>query len=533
MRRTSFPRESEILGQRFDKLIGREGGKGAGLRLLHKLQEALGSQFREIASLEIPDYGVIPTIHYKRFEECLDDLFERTAPLDWYTSLENTVTRGLRAVPKKDSEAVEILSTYDYDTPPLIDRVLDATPQLRRIVKKGYNLARDRFGDSNGKFHLRSSTTIEDFVDDRYWGTFETSQGIDFFGMEQEREYRNGVYFIFTQFMQFYGIKRFSTGSLQLEDVDLALVLQRTREGKLTIAYSSYPEEKIKETKIEVARARVHYTTQGWMIMYDLNGPEFMFYRVDSKGKIVIHQGFSGKPSDKEVRFSDKYPLHQVKGQVSILPERQIKKLDRILRVFEEHLGYSVNLELMVTDTMVNVVQLRPVPRLDEKRGVKELPPLPENCLLLAETPFVYGSFRREGKIVQVPNKYTQGFQLDENYIVLHWERNKGFRWFWEDPHCQGILNPYEGMVLTHGHSLIPHFGNGREKFVFIGVPGFYDKIKKHLKPRTHEWTIPWTGDKVNGIFKYTDFMVTIESDGRHGRVYLKPECAKIYNREK
>ena len=167
-------------------------------------------------------------------------------------------------------------------------------------------------------------------------------------------------------------------------------------------------------------------------------------------------------------------------------------------------------------------VQIRPVPTLSPDRKVKNLGKVPKGQVVLAETPFVQGSFREEGRLVRphYKNDYP-GHELKEPVILWNTESDKGFR-FLGDKNARGLFNPREGSALTHGEELIPPFGQWRDSWVSIGVPkeGLENALRGVMQVREEHVGIDTDH---TGKFSYTPFTITIESDGRNGRV-LVPE---------
>ena len=146
MKRQKFDEESHIIGGDFSKVIDRYGGKGAGLLLL----EGIGrkkSLFNYV--FQLPRFHLVHTGYYEAIEPILrrniksaDDLTDRKALLR---------KRSLKSILEKIAE-----------------KCAGAFPEEA-------GLSRNAFAPIIApSFHLRSSTTIEDFKDDRYFGTFGT-----------------------------------------------------------------------------------------------------------------------------------------------------------------------------------------------------------------------------------------------------------------------------------------------------------------------------------------------------------------------
>ncbi|MDO8741230.1 MAG: PEP/pyruvate-binding domain-containing protein [Candidatus Woesearchaeota archaeon] len=538
MIRRDFSRESEIMGKDFAALIRKVGGKNAGHRLFAKIQKDLEERIPEIREFHQLENLEIETSYYDRFEEIMLTQFGK--PLEWFKSLpEETRKIGGGVIDPKDD--IDILKRIfcgykpGQDNQILPNAFIQDFSYIKKILYEIQEMSRKKFTDADDRkeFHLRASTTIEDFVDDRYYDTFKTMEGVPLFEQRFNPEHANSIIYVLSQFVHFYLMKHNSEGKYELDNVSFALGIQPTinvstykEKDLFAISYSSYPEYKEKRTVIEVNGILPDPLFGG--SFFGVNTAKIQLITVDKEGHICIKNGFSDSLK-KAYSGNKRKELHKVRDKYSLLSYEQIMKMDKVVRAIEEYLGYPVNLELPIQYGKMYCVQLRPVPRLTENREIRSLEPLAVGHTLLAETPFVHGSFRRKGTIVEPYAKNTRGFKFEKPVIALHYQDRPAEAWFFEDTNCVGLLNPSEGSVLRHGHSVIPRFGEARNKFVFIGVPGLYKIIEPHLKAKTEKWTIPWTGDKEEAIFKYSDFEVIIESDGRRGRVYLDPEASKIF----
>jgi len=206
------------------------------------------------------------------------------------------------------------------------------------------------------------------------------------------------------------------------------------------------------------------------------------------------------------------------------LSEADIESLYNLAMGFEEALGYSVNIEAMVTDQVIVPVQIRPVPMLPEDREVKSLEPLSEDQYLIAETPFVIGSFKKTARLVQPAYKNDfRDHQFKEPVIVWHSQRSKGMRFYSSDNNCIAMFSPEEGSSISHDSSLVPGFGPARDKYAFLGIPDadLSKKLNGCLEAIQEK-----TGRNKTGEFSYTPFQLTIESDGRRGRAYIDKKDA-------
>lgn len=227
MIRNNFETESRIVRADFGKLIERLGGKGAGLKLIDELIRK--------GELHFPmmNYHCVNTAHYVAAEAALNKTVKE---------LEDLEDEAL----KKNNE---------------FNQVIDAISQeLRGAFQREFAESRQAHAPvSAHQFHLRSSTTLEDFKDDRYFGTFQTA-GYEalFWGNNSTCEKGKLIDLIAT----FYGMKVFGKERFNIGDEErLGLVLMPTvnqyfspRETFHLIAYSGYPETKDSPAVIEVSK---------------------------------------------------------------------------------------------------------------------------------------------------------------------------------------------------------------------------------------------------------------------------------------
>ena len=176
----------------------------------------------------------------------------------------------------------------------------------------------------------------------------------------------------------------------------------------------------------------------------------------------------------------------------------------------------------------INLLQLRPVPVIE---NFSKLAPLNKTHQILAKTPFVYGRFNYTAPILLTEDKNIAryGISIPEPVIVWDTSHQKGHRLFWgnKGDNCLALFNPEEGRTLSHDLSILPEFGKFRENFHAIGVPqldsmSLFDKLKPVEFPLLD-------GDGM-GRFRMTPFPVTIESDGRSGRISIPLEHWNIFN---
>ncbi len=548
VRRTDFSRESAFLGQDFKKLLEETGGKAAGLKLLEKCIEKFGDYK---GRLGIPKYSVVPTSFWDEAETVLKRELED--PIAWCKKHEVLYDA------QGEDEVKEALVAITFSKKKL------QIPGLAQVVRKiRANLGRDFVDDlraredpeSTGEYHLRSSSTVEDFVDDRYFGTFLSFGEIPFFSLK-DKEGRKSL--VGSLLLDFYRKKQDSSIELSKED-KLALILMPSIKGwwfKHAIVYSSYPEESESVCRIEVSSPR------GYLFpALRSAGPEQLFSVRDGKIKVEHSLGFNysvdenvknlrdleekivqelkeGKVSDKiltdlkDLRFmqSDRSKNNFViNEQMCQIPIEAVAILTQFAKECERELG-PVNLEVLIDpiDAIYSFVQLRPVPRLDPQRRVKRLDPLAQDQYLIGETPFVFGSYKITAPVF-IPDgaKRDERFHKFEKPVILGDGRYRN--WLSSDPNCVALVDFYHGSALAHDISLIPEFGSKRQRYAFMGLPQLKGEFPWVKKAEKFNFPQP-RGDQDREIL-FSPFEVTIESDGRRGRMYTAREN-EVYFKKK
>lgn len=492
MKRNTFEAESRLVGEDFDKLIDREGGKSAGLHLLRRGidQFVKAGKLKTSCAVGTVDWLSLGTDHYVAFEKMLRKLVRK-----YHSSKDKE---------SFESSAKRILSGENFRT---------TIYQMTNLCAKRFES--ERFASSGVRasgfapqFHLRSSTTLEDFKDDRYFGTFSTKPGLAFFYIVRTRPCGSddlmGTEAIVDLMIDFYSKKHLSEGGFEIgEKEKMGLVLMPTiglYGDRDVISYSSYPEDPSAPSVIET-------WTRGCL-----------------DGKIPLELIVAKSSKDvKRIAMN----ARQTRSDGESLTAEQVSTIYTLGKVFEDALEYPVNIESVVLNEGIVPVQIRPVPTLSENRAVKQLSSVPENMHLVAETPFVMGSYSKTARLVMAhyKNDYLE-HKFTEPVIMWHSDGRKGFRFYYSDDNCIAMLNPEQGAALTHDSSLLPGFGEERERYAFIGlpIPGFKEKLEKCMVVREEK-----TGKKEKGKFSYTPFPITIESDGRRGRVLVEKANAHYF----
>jgi len=81
--------------------------------------------------------------------------------------------------------------------------------EFREELERNLRRCRRKFGRAShsARYHLRSSTTVEDFVDDRYYGTFETLQRRESFNKQKRGQKLPLVHDVIELVKWFYAMK--------------------------------------------------------------------------------------------------------------------------------------------------------------------------------------------------------------------------------------------------------------------------------------------------------------------------------------
>jgi len=499
MKRNLFDKETEITGRNFNELINEFGGKTAGIHLLDagiryflktgRLKQPPQNQRQLLTFGSNPadslPFHQIPTTVYKLFEEIMKRNFGSKSDAEMHSF---RTEEGRRDIDNLN------------DMWSLISKVIrECEEEFPYQVKASSNASAPAYAPS---FHLRSSATSEDFRDDRHFGTFGTIAKDAFFYDYHQRCLAQGRRSLLELMTDFYIQKFHSNGRFDLYKNDLlGMLLMPTiceYADKEVILYSAYPEDPSSPAIMEV-----------WG--NDREIPE--------KGPIELIR----MTKDGIERIPAYVKNKDTESKKEELPEEDARFLFELSRAFQEVLLYPVNLEVTVAPKYLVPIQLRPVPCLPENGVLSRLPPVSEDDYVVAETPFVMGSFNHRAPLVKAHYKNDyQGHKFQEKVIIWHTESEKGHRFYYNDPKCIAMINPQEGAVLTHSASLLPSFGEGRDNFAFVGLPfkGLAEKLEKCMVTREEPTA------RGQGNFSYTPFPITIQSDGRRGRVTVNKTYA-------
>lgn len=519
MKRNDFSIESKILGRDFNGLIEGVGGKTAGIELLMKISEKYSLFHR----WEIPNYKVLSTKLCKNLDNHLnlykDELSDFVCNHNYNENLGKI---------------------YSIIKDKLKDKEIDNFIQRLKREKIEY-------------FHLRSSTTIEDWKDDKYYGTFETKEG-SFKLMKNYKnkkisslEIKSSINNLFCDFF----IKKFY-GGFDLENESLGILGMETigkEEDKLHVTiYSSYPEKDSSIGYIEIWKVRGNLfndcearqlvkISKNDMEVFQMNqlqdvelADDFLFENIlKEKNENSIFYSYG-----KRDRFQRENPFSIV-GQRCALSKCDLLNLYDVSQSLQNILEKPVNLEILVELNSENLynknyVQLRLVPRLDEKREIKELKPLTENYIPIGKTPFVKGSFKIEYPLIMPKNKKSghEPYMFSEKFIMIDNESSKGHRSYVRDSNVVALLYVDSCTAISHGFVIEPSFLE-REKWKSIGWINQERNLHKYLF-ECGEGDSLESGVKYPAIFAVSKIPFILESDGREGRIYIRKKYEKDFN---
>ena len=516
MQRTIFSEETKILGEDFEEILKRFGGKNAGIKLVEKLVNDY--------DFYVPDYVPISTDLYTIAQEILRE--EIKSPNEEYIRQE-----GIKSYHENEADTFLNLN---------LEEILLKDPNFKSQIHKELRKIRRKFNPNDSKneglkFHIRSSSTIEDFRDDRYYGTFKTNSYFESpFFKRNTRDMPRIVSGLIDQIKWFYAMKEHWPYDMELEGENLAMMVMASHEHQLHItSYSSYPETNNSTVIHEIGKSTIDESPDP-LCLIKVHGDKIKDVEIIPATYEAYEKFDSNTSLDK---YRDFHSLHErinpysINGVRSPINIDQINKLTKILQRLEDTLGYSVNTEILMNKESseydyysLGIVQIRPTPILE---NFKPLEDLSENYTLLFKTPFVKGIFEYEAPVLLTLDKNISRWNnntVREPSIIYDTEDNKGHRMFYSDEsgNCLAMINPQKGWTLSHGYSVYPVFGEDRERFHLIGIPEMTNLWQK-LKP------IDWEVKGNNNNFRRTQFPLKIESDGRNGRVSIDNRYLEQY----
>ena len=399
--------------------------------------------------------------------------------------------------------------------------------------------------------HVRSSTTIEDWRDPEYWGTFLTQCFVKNEFIDRSVRYNHA------HLKQLMKDDEFDIP----KDTKLGIAVMESIKGHSFTVYSSYPPEIGGPCAIEICRqgrasdcpmqlflvsniieefiADAYlidsYTTHLPNFLDTFGDPEFQKHEDQKLPNSIEYlkrlNWAISKLEDCIDRLEEDLP-HVINTKIkeskilssttrSVVSEDTLWELTDYAKDLEKKLGYPVNLEGVFSEDGTYFTQLRPVPLIENYTPLPEL----EDSVIIAETPFVYGVFKERGKILvhhQKPSKSdTTIFRFNEDLIIVSDENFKGWRHgLYPETQYLALLNPTEATALTHGISIIPPNDKSRKDFKFIGIPGIMKWLEDRMRPVDGEVTADRPYNLKDNFF-VTNIEFTVESNGRFGRLYF------------
>ena len=520
MKRNNFSIESKLLGRDFHGLIEEVGGKAAGIELLRTLGEKDASL--GINRWSIPDYAILSTKYFKTFENSLlahkEELSEFMKNNNYYENRKKI---------------------YSLIKDKLNNKEIDNF--IQRVKRKKIE-----------HLHLRSSTTIEDWKDDKYFGFFKTIEsGFSLIpNCKKERlnfkEIKSSISDLFCDFL----VKKFYL-SPDLDNESLGILAMQSvrKEYKdalhLTV-YSSYPEKDPSTSYIEIWKVEGDYSfPQNYprqLIKISKNNLEI--FQMELKDDITLTDNFLvGKMREdswnlqNRARFQSENPF-SVNGKRCALSEIALNSLYSISQGFQNILEKSVNLEVIVNlekDSIdfrkFSYVQLRPVPALNPYRMIGKLEHLTDDFILVGKTPFVSGSYKVEAPLA-VPMHKKSGhrpYNISKELIMIE-NDNKIHRSYTKDSKIVALLELENSKAVSHGFIVEPSF----EERKFWKSMGFLNKeinLYRYLYPVELQDDFEGDGKRYfPAEFGISKFPFILESDGREGRIYIRKKYEKEFN---
>lgn len=519
MKRTDFSIESKIIGRDFNELIQEVGGKATGVELLFRLREKCP------LGLDIPYCRILSTRTFKTLEKSFLPYKEEL--IEFVKNHNYTENMG------------KVFSIFDRS---LIEKDLDNfVVKLSRVNKK-YD-----FRD----WHLRSSTTIEDWKDDKYFGCFKTKQN-SFKQMSNYKKRRfshNGIRSSMDNLFCDFLVKKFYL-SPDLDNESLGILAMQSvrKEYKdalhLTI-YSSYPEKDPKTSYVEIWKIDGDYSyPQNYPRQFvKISKENIEIFQMELKDETELTDNFLLEEERKayqnlmnRANFQIENPF-SINGNRCALSEGELNSLYSISQKLQNILEKPINLEVIVNLEnkydlrRFNYVQLRPVPALNPDRMVDRLEPLTDEFILVGETPFVSGSYKVEAPLAVPRNKKSghRPYNISEKLIMIE-NDNKIHRSYTKDSKIVALLDLENSKAVSHGFMIEPSF----EERKFWKSMGFLNNeicLYRYLYPAELQDDFEGDGKRYfPAEFGISKFPFILESDGRGGRIYIRKKYEKEFN---
>jgi len=407
-----FERESELLGEDFNKVLDEVGGKNAGNRLLKVIYDNWARRIEDVRS------NAFKSIR-------LNDSFE--VPTSFYRDFESIVMESGSTFLKKHvniTSSIPEVDLFKEKNADYVSNFLDFLKKNSSVIPKRKSLS---FGGKKIEFReafVRSSSTSEDFRRPELAGTANSFKVSDLEFID--------VYLIsfFDFFNEKFGENRFGYSDDESLAFQVAKFLNPRQNIMLTGTCELVNNQYI--VNIEVVKGISDKSIR---------------YRVSEDNQIEIFYGFP-----KKTRFP-----YEIEGLPSLLSEEQVRAISDLLRLKKEILGYDIDAEYILTRNKDLVsVQLRRIsPILNEEAE------LDYSGEIIAETPFVMRKkFVAEGYLLSLSPEDVRNAQAygaveagirDESILLVDKdETGTGF-------HKDILEKPYAGMVFSNGIVEITH----------------------------------------------------------------------------
>lgn len=501
VKRYSFEKESELLGNDFNNSIDIIGGKATGYDMLRKVVgESNYLPPLTTRNMVFTYHHNIDTSFYFRFEKIMDEKLKDPKSFAQEIGISpdkvnggNDIFRFLREPEelKKVPEMVEIFSE-------LMGNLERAFPE---------HVAFDAQAPSPFyavSYHVRSSTTIEDFRDDRYKGTFKTvTRKPVLYGANKGFHYGEGD--VIDMYVSFYAKKRHPKFELGKDDALALLVMPSLGNedgyGTHLTVNTSFGNEPL-------------VVIEAWHRMEGFNdSPQQLYFVKDGAVKVnQLRGGFGSR------HYTDKSSPHKIEGEKSVLSIDELAQINEFARGWKTLLGYDVDLEILITNSERGPRDIWPLQiRPQMHKEISDLPVLADDEFLLARSPCVSGEFNLTAKLVMAEYK-NDTYNLGEPAIMWHSESKKGYRLL-GDKGVIGMLCPSEGSAITHGQEILPSFPF-ENVYKTLAIPGLDNILLSTMEEIQSEGT--------RG-FRRTPFEITMGANGLVGEVIVNKKDAHYF----
>lgn len=391
------------------------------------------------------------------------------------------------------------LKLYDY-----FKKYKNNNPSIYRIT-----LPRNTINSQN-KFHFRSSSTLEDWIDLSLFGTFLTiSEKI-----QHKRDLVSSISALFQSFTYYQEISYIS------ENESLGVVIMPSlynseryklinvqvdtfNDGENDVYRIESSQEGSFEDRINLSQL-IDYMSNENISIYQLSKE---YYELDSKDSF---------------NFNNPY---EVNGMRSSISNKEIRNIVRLATLCKKTLGFEVNLEFGILQDRrssyggyIFPLQLRPSPNQAVFKKIE----LDTNYIMLGKTPCVFNEFDMELPLLfREGYKYSDDFG-DKDYFSLHRDGRQYNRLRGDEKkfsQIKGVIGIDSGFALNHDMELLPHTFYGRNEFRYLGIPHMGDQIQNFLTAQIGEHS---------SLISEVPFKM--QSNGRYGQISLhKKHFSKLH----